>query len=349
MTVGVGVLLMQALAPRVAGGDRLPAKDLLERVLIALSEPVPPFAMHVIWDKTGPVGNVGGVGFRGARVETDECFDGTRYDVTESESRINPAGELVPFMVTRAIWTGQQYLIKWHHGKGSVLHLNVTRENSSSLVMADQPPGGMLRGKLYTQEDPIKSLRDAGTARYSEDQQVAGVLCQVVSGHTPVGQCTVWIDAKRGCVPLKIRVEKRAGDLWFEKPVADRPLPAGVTAAVELELTDIKVGTINGRHMIISATQTYNYIDDHGIPRWLKFTAERSNINLNPDFAALGAFQMTGVPEGHPVHNEDNPNLLYVWKNGQAVLDPRVESEAAEIDRWMERETRPGPTTGQSH
>jgi hypothetical protein len=69
-------------------------------------------------------------------------------------------------------------------------------------------------------------------------------------------------------------------------------------------------------------------------------TARRSDVQLAPDFAALGAFAVN-LPDGTPIQDEDYPGVRYETRGGRIV--PMVDTEAVlKIDQALAKE-RSGP------
>jgi len=55
---------------------------------------------------------------------------------------------------------------------------------------------------------------------------------------------------------------------------------------------------------------------------------KRTNIDLNPDFEAIGAF-VPDFPEGTRVYLEDAPGIRYIWQNGKLV--PHVDQSFLDV------------------
>lgn len=102
-----------------------------------------------------------------------------------------------------------------------------------------------------------------------------------------------------------------------------------------IEIDDVTIEEFDGHYFATAGTLTRTDLYADGTVSQDRKTVQRSNIQLNPDFSALGAFEID-FPEGSRVtywFGEDG-RLFCVWRNNQLL--PRVDLDAiAQIDDFI--------------
>jgi len=197
--------------------------------------------------------------------------------------------------------------------------------------LLDSPDrAGALFGKMQgsSHKGVAELLAGAATLRLRDGQEnVNGVSCYVLEAMTDYGKVTAWLAPEKGYSALKWSIDKRKDrdDLLNESPISQTSWLA-VFAAVELQkVGDVFVTTAG------TLTHTINFADGRTIVFRHKYKV--SEVELTPDFGALGAF-VFNLPDGTPVNVEEYPGIRYIWKNGQIV--PADDPTFEEIDKTVE-------------
>jgi hypothetical protein len=141
----------------------------------------------------------------------------------------------------------------------------------------------------------------------------------VLTGTIPDGKMTVWVDPAKGWLFRKALIEKRFVP----------PLPRGQTKILweKTEVGAVEISEIAGRCAVTKATMTVTSERENGKKGKGVQEGKLLNLQWNPPFDQLGAFQMD-LPEGTKLRNVDL-GVDFVWRKGKAELDldPAVEKQ----------------------
>lgn len=162
-----------------------------------------------------------------------------------------------------------------------------------------------------------------------------------VDGHaTQVLECTegnytytAWIDPAAGYHPRRIWARHSGGEGW------------------DLTIDIQSFAMVNGRPIPDKAHVVNAYTSSKGRQTEVRTDCRRWNINLSPDFAAMGAFKMV-APDDYRVENHNAQGLMrWKLKDGQVV--PYVDTTVtASVDRMLADAKRlkdaPPPTAANS-
>jgi hypothetical protein len=150
-------------------------------------------------------------------------------------------------------------------------------------------------------------------------EMIDGQSCRVVEGTTANGRYTLWIDPARGHHVLKYVHELRPGDDLRGKPFKGNLL--NTVDGIKLERIDdvwIPVAGRSEQRTIREGKEVYAQ----------KCTCERSEIQLKPDFEAIGAFNVR-LPAGtflKVYRQTDLPDGRYKWTAAPTHIDKVVEA-----------------------
>jgi hypothetical protein len=240
---------------------------------------------------------------------------------------------------------GQYFTISpWQSGPDRVpRNAMITRDSNPYYqqrleeLRGDETRGGPLFGRIsennrYSIADLLGS--DAKMSMRPDMEQVRGNSCYVLEATTRYGHITAWIAPDKAYNALKWSVEKGPNDLVYDKP-AGAIVEKGI---YEFDLFDFQ--EINGVMIPKNASYIATIrIAGAGKNVW-HVTYQASQVSLNPDFKALGAFK-PNVPEGIRVRLLETPGILYVWQNGRAVVDvngPTFEEIDKAIDQFKQQQ-----------
>ncbi len=192
--------------------------------------------------------------------------------------------------------------------------------------------GGPLFGKIgennnYSIADLLGS--DTNMSIHPDMEPVRGNLCYVLEGVTKYGHITAWISPDKAYNALKWSLEKGPNDL-----VNDEPVVKGMEICIsEFELFDIQ--EVNGVIVPKNACFTSTVKLSGAGKSVARNTYRISQVSLNPDFKAIGAFT-PNVPEGTRIKLLEAPGVRYVWRNNKAVIDVN-EATFENIDKTIDK------------
>jgi len=182
--------------------------------------------------------------------------------------------------------------------------------------------GGPLFGNMYGNN--YKSVADSlgqSSDLYIHDKKenINGVACFVLEGTSKYGKVTAWIAPEKGYNAMKWVIEKSSHALFDKTPLSTKwpSVESGKDIFTLKELHEVKV---DGRTVFVPKrahfTHITNFLD--GTKNVDEFEYQTSDIQIKPDFEALGAFKID-FPDGIRVFNEDFPNVSYRWENVKPV------------------------------
>ncbi len=169
------------------------------------------------------------------------------------------------------------------------------------------------------------------------NEVLEGKACAVVAGETPFGNIKMWLSAEEGYAPLKYEVKKVPGKhlssdgktMFSPAPLKEDGdfFPTTHTLFTVDNIVLEKIGTyyvpVKGELLV---RPEFEKGKDGGEQRTV---IELSNIELEPDFEAMGAFKLEGVPDGTNVQIFEEDNRVstdFVYRDGQVV--PRINQKA---------------------
>ena len=172
--------------------------------------------------------------------------------------------------------------------------------------------GGPLGGRIFgNSRKSVAELLGEAENLYLRDEQedINGISCYVLEGKTKHGRVSAWVSPDKGYNALKWEIHKTKGDLHREKSLtADSWLALFDNVNVQ-EVNDVFV-TSGGCFTLTTKSE--------GNTDFERCEYKVSNIQLNPDFDALGAFKIN-LPNGTKVFVQESPGVCYIWRDGQVV------------------------------
>jgi hypothetical protein len=142
-------------------------------------------------------------------------------------------------------------------------------------------------------------------------QSVNGLQCYVLEGTTRYGKATAWVASDKGYSPAKWIIKKSDGDLLGDKVTTG----SRIMDFEVIEFEQRGTAFIPKRAKVTDSTQLPD-----GAKTITLISYEISEIQLNPDFATLGAFKVN-LPEGVRVFSKESPGIKFVWQNSKVVPD----------------------------
>jgi len=143
-------------------------------------------------------------------------------------------------------------------------------------------------------------------------ETINGVSCYVLEGTTNYGRVTAWIAPEKGHNALKWVIDKKPTDFFNETRRSDKWPGSGRWTAT---LDSVEVQNIGGVFVISGGV--FTHITEYKGKTTVSLNkCKRTEIDLNPDFEALGAFKLN-LPDGTRVHIKEYPGVRYKWQNGK--------------------------------
>jgi hypothetical protein len=262
-------------------------------------------------------------GITGQNLSDDVARDGDRLDETRSNSTIGGTIAYGP-MTSRDIWTHHQDLHR-QQGMGD-------RPSPVTVVLSSPPRfdpqnvwtyGLFIDGIIRFDDGPIAGvLLDSQNAKLEGEEIINGDRCWVIDGATPSGNYKLWLDQSAGLRIRQAEVIKTKGD----KIGADGQLPfkgPRVTLTdIQLSVHDITFQKFGDALIPVSGQMDEARTYDDGQVDDTHSVGTRSNIKINPDFAAIHAFIMDAIPDETPVMISDGKKINSshnVWRDGKVV------------------------------
>lgn len=183
-------------------------------------------------------------------------------------------------------------------------------------------------------------LQQAPDLAVRGNEVIDGHPCAVVTGTVPGrGSYTLWISPDHGHAALRAVVEKRGNDLYFDKPISES-YPAPPEGAVwtpnfpddrytlvRLEMEDVELLEVGGNWIPSACKVKITQVYPNGEQTVFEYRHVRSEIELEPDFVALGGFELA-LKEGATVNIIGVPGITY--KYTKAGVTPIVDESISE-------------------
>ncbi len=203
-----------------------------------------------------------------------------------------------------------------------ILRYNYTE--SLKELLENPNHGGPLLGKMYgSNYKSVADLLDEATNLHIHDKKanINGVACFVLEGTSGYGKVTAWIAPEKGYNAMKWVIEK-GPDHLFNDAAISKQWPSTKDWQVTYNVKELHKIISEDKTVFIPRLSSFNFHINFrdGTKNVDEFEYKTSDIQLNPDFEALGAFKID-LPDGLRVFNKDNPNLTFRWKNGRPVAD----------------------------
>jgi hypothetical protein len=201
--------------------------------------------------------------------------------------------------------------------------------------------GRFMDGDAACKTRSLPEIMREGSIHLRDKMEIVdGHKTYVLEAENQYGKQILWIDPEFGCNPRRIIMHTEADDLHADdKPLGISPSksPDGITKTPwvakyleEIIVESIEIDNINGVFLptsaVILSTTTYST----GEVTKIRATHKRTNTNLNPDFDAMGAFELD-IPDGVPVFfygTREGSGIQYEWFDGK----PRINIDELFLD-----------------
>jgi len=256
----------------------------------------------------------------GGRFESRFWQSGDLWDVATTSYLLGDDHEYHRRGTLRRLWDGRR---TWGRhdliaatGR-EIVRGSVWSTNTGKLSMLEGD-AARLDGTAYGDREPyyeilMKSADMGQIALAPEKEEISGNPCYVIEAKCAHGYYKVWIDPENGYNFRRLIVRKSANDLSGDKPLSE----VSVMREFEEELTISRIAQVAGFYVPMVGHMEVRGRNAKGREEHFTLDVERSNIDLKPDFDALGAFRM-GFPDGTDITDEET-GIVYLWQQGRLV------------------------------
>jgi hypothetical protein len=229
--------------------------------------------------------------------------------------------------IKQSIWDGKY----WYDYTEKAAYVAFTRAESNKLdYLAITSEGAKLDGFLYGDQEPVSLiLRKANSLSIREkNENINGSDCYVLEADTTSGRYTLWLDPEHGCNIARVEVHKDGNDIFRGKPLNSPPPELApeqlqrfpnakdIGDKLNFSLENIHFEKHGEIWVPVEADYQWEDVYNGGRTRKVSGNIKRFQIDLNPDFKAIGAF-VPNFPDGTRAFDMDHPNtgIKYEWRN----------------------------------
>jgi hypothetical protein len=250
------------------------------------------------------------------------CMDGEFLDLRDQNSTVDGDGnkmesrilgfDYVDIPATKQAW--ETSLIDKPVASGVVVYLAPTTRRevlATSLSFQLFLTGRIFGSSGKTVSDLLKSSKEL-TATRADADTIA------LKGTGPDGSVSVWISPSQGYNAVRIKVEKRTGDLYDGSPL---PLENGLSSW-SLVVDPIMLTQVDGVWTPIGGTMNVDVRLKDGKASRTRAVYQRDHIQINPDFAKIGAFSVESLKltDGIIAEFDQAPDgVAYEYRQGKLV------------------------------
>lgn len=158
--------------------------------------------------------------------------------------------------------------------------------------------GEALDGYLAGDLQPLPQvLREAKSVKVRPETEVVGdTPCVVVEATSKHGLYTLWLDESDDATLRKAEVVKNNGDQYKDLPKLGKMTVDGAPVRrTHFTMDNVAVEKINGKSVPVSARMETTYTLNDGRTQTIRREHTRSGMDLDPDFVAIGAFDLEPV------------------------------------------------------
>ncbi|MEJ2648026.1 MAG: M20/M25/M40 family metallo-hydrolase [Sedimentisphaerales bacterium] len=182
---------------------------------------------------------------------------------------------------------------------------------------SEHPPfGGSISGRFWGNNgQSISDLLESASNLKSTDNvtKIMGHNAFLIEAETQYGNVKAWISPDLDYNCLKWEIEKTPKQYYRDG------MPSNDSFTKSIAVYDAeKADKIDGRYIITQAKLNYKVIKDNETLSNDTYHFNLKNIDLNPDYEALRAFEIQ-LPEGTIVYDDENPDVRYQWIDGNLV------------------------------
>jgi hypothetical protein len=196
----------------------------------------------------------------------------------------------------------------------------IARRDADTRPMGDIRDLGHLWGNIEGTEGTniCELLEEASDLQLAEDMiKVRDMPCLVLSCSTEYGDIEIVVAPSKGYNPIQYRIVQR-GKQRVDSNTIDSW--GGSERAQTIDILDFK--KIDDRWVpVYSDTRWEMTYTDGRSPSRATESVRITDVNLSPDFEALGAFTAARLPDGTRLENADAPGVMMTVNDGVLVSE----------------------------
>lgn len=207
------------------------------------------------------------------------------------------------------------------------------RDSFPSSFMAVAYGGAPLDGFFFADRLSVDAIlaQASSMAARPEREDVGGAACYVLDATTPHGKYSLWIDPDHGFGLARAEVHRTGDDIHNGKPLSASGIGPNVPPEIAARLPgrirefEFRLDRIHFRRIDdvwVPVEADYQYTKNYANGRTMteRRHHRRTQVDLNPDFAALGAF-VPDIPDGARVWIRGAEGIDYKWIEGRPLVD----------------------------
>ena len=155
--------------------------------------------------------------------------------------------------------------------------------------------GEALDGYLAGDLEPLPQvLRESKSVKVHPESEVVGdTTCTVVEATSKHGKYTLWLDESNDLTLRRAEVVKNNGDQYKDlSKLGKMTVDGAPVQRTRFTMDNVTVEKINGKSVPVSARMETTYTLSDGRTQTIRREHTRSGMDLNPDFVAIGAFNV---------------------------------------------------------
>lgn len=219
---------------------------------------------------------------------------------------------------------------------GALGNAAVSNDRQRMRKQVSAHPAAVLLGHFARDLEPIIAIMKTGAITVTDETSRDGTPCYLLQSKTLAeGLYKVRIDSKAPYSIQRVEIGKASGEQFMGQPLASSPTtavadsaepdnrpfakdrwwPASVTYEYEVK----EFQQVQGTRLPEKSDYTLTMTFADGTTHVSKVHCDWRHIDLGPDFAKLGAFEVA-IPDGAVAFPAENPERKnHVWKDGKIV------------------------------
>ncbi len=189
-------------------------------------------------------------------------------------------------------------------GRDKIYRGTIQQDNYDKILnstFGDYYYGGFLLGYIGEMGSLAQLFNRSNSVRFIRQEQINGTTCYLLEDIIDKTIIKVWIAPDKGYNALKIAL-------------------SGITKNWRVQIDTIEFKKINDNSIPVSGRFEKTNIMEDGSEKTVCVKTEFSNIDLNPDFEALGAFELR-LPEGSLIIDREHQGIKYHISGGKLIPD----------------------------
>lgn len=223
------------------------------------------------------------------------CRDGKKIDVS-ADAASSPAADAASQYERLVMTPTSRIALRRGAESDAASVAKPAAEQEARNVARDLLHGGeALDGYLAGDLEPLPQvLREAKSVKVRPETEVVGdAHCTVVEATSKHGKYTLWLDESNDLTLRRAEVVKNNGDQYKDlSKLGKLTVDGAPVQRTHFTMDNVAVEKINGKAVPVRARMETIYTLSDGRTQTVSREHTRSDMDLNPDFVAIGAFNV---------------------------------------------------------